>query len=349
MKQLIDQLRDNRILSAEDFAQLIDNRTPDIAKYLFSNAREVRHQQYGRDIYIRGLIEYTNYCKNDCYYCGIRASNQNATRYRLDEPTILNCCKYGYELGFRTFVLQGGEDPYFTNERMVQLVSKIKNKHPDCAVTLSIGEKSYDDYQALFDAGADRYLLRHETYESNHYEQLHPANLTAENRQECLWNLKKIGYQVGTGFMVGSPYQTTANLVQDLLFIKKLDPQMIGIGPFICHKDTPFAKQASGTLELTLYMLGILRLMIPGLLLPSTTALGTISPNGREQGILAGANVIMPNLSPVDVRKNYLLYDNKLCTGNETAEALHQLKSSMQSINYQIVNSRGDSKNTNKL
>ena len=243
------------------------------------------------------MIEFTNYCKNDCLYCGIRRSNLNANRYRLDKKTILACCKLGYELGFRTFVLQGGEDGHFTDKRMVDIVSSIKSQFPDCAITLSVGEKSRESYQAYFDAGADRYLLRHETYNHCHYDSLHPAGLTAANRQRCLWDLKEIGYQVGTGFMVGSPNQTAEHLAEDMLFIKKLDPQMVGIGPFIPHKDTPFANETGGTLELTLFMLGLLRLMIPKLLLPATTALGTIASKGRELGIMAGANVVMPNLS----------------------------------------------------
>lgn len=347
--QLIDKLRETQVLTPDEWKYLINCRTPEIAEYLFSQAREVCHQYYDNHIYIRGLIEFTNYCKNDCYYCGIRASNTRAHRYRLDKDAILSCCTNGYQLGFRTFVLQGGEDPYFTDIRMVDIISAIKKQYPDCAITLSIGEKSYETYKAFYDAGADRYLLRHETYDSQHYNKLHPKQLTASNRQTCLRDLKKIGYQVGTGFMVGSPYQTTEHLVQDLLFIKELNPQMVGIGPFICHKDTPFAQEKSGTLELTLFMLGLLRLMIPGVLLPATTALGTIDPNGRELGILAGANVVMPNLSPADVRKDYLLYDNKLCSGDETAELLSSLDQRMQGIGYQIVTDRGDSKNISEI
>lgn len=345
LEQLIDTLYTTQSLTDKEFMELIGERTPEIADYLFKKARAVQQAHYSNHIYIRGLIEYTNYCKNDCYYCGIRASNRKAHRYRLDKETILECCKNGYDLGFRTFVLQGGEDPYFTEECMIDIISSIKQNHPDCAITLSIGEKSKETYSAFFEAGADRYLLRHETFESSHYSQLHPRNLTASNRQNCLWNLKEIGYQVGTGFMVGSPFQKTEHIVKDLQFIKKLNPQMIGIGPFISHKDTPFAEKDSGTLELTLFLIGILRLMIPGVLLPATTALGTIDPNGRELGILAGANVVMPNLSPADVRKDYLLYDNKLCTGDESAELLNQLKIRMDRIQYEIVTDRGDSKN----
>lgn len=345
MKELIQKLRQTQSLAKEEWISLIENRTPELAEYLFEQAREVREAHYGKDIYIRGLIEFTNYCKNDCLYCGIRRSNKNADRYRLSKEEILECCEHGYELGFRTFVLQGGEDGYYTDERVAEIVSEIKEKYPDCAVTLSIGEKSYDSYKRFYEAGADRYLLRHETYNCEHYSKLHPAELSAKERQQCLWNLKKIGYQVGTGFMVGSPYQTAEHLAEDMLFIKELNPQMIGIGPFVPHHDTPFAKEQGGTLELTLYMLGLLRLMIPKALIPSTTALGTIDPNGRELGILAGANVVMPNLSPRNVREKYLLYDNKICTGDEAAESLENLKIRMKKINYDIVVSRGDSLN----
>ena len=343
--ELIDKLKTEHTLSKEEWISLIEGRTPELSAYLFEQARAVRHEHYGKDVYIRGLIEFTNFCKNDCLYCGIRKSNLTANRYRLDKETILDCCKLGYELGFRTFVLQGGEDGYFNDERMVEIVSSIKSAHPDCAITLSIGEKSRESYQAFFDAGADRYLLRHETYNSCHYSQLHPSLLTAENRQRCLWDLKGIGYQVGTGFMVGSPFQTPGHLAEDMLFIKELNPQMIGIGPFIPHKDTPFAKEKGGTLELTLFMLGLLRLMIPKVLLPATTALGSISPNGRELGILAGANVVMPNLSPNDVRKDYSLYNNKLHTGVESAEGRRELEKLMKKIGYQVVTTRGDSLN----
>lgn len=346
---LIDQLRDTHLLSKKEWMFLIENRTRDVSEYLFSQAREVRHQHYGHDVYIRGLIEFTNYCKNDCIYCGIRKSNLNACRYRLSETDIQNCCRTGYELGFRTFVLQGGEDGWFTDQKIISLIEKIKTDFPDCAITLSIGEKERESYQAFFDAGADRYLLRHETYNSTHYGKLHPPALTAAHRQRCLYDLKEIGYQTGTGFMVGSPYQTAEHLAEDMLFIQQLNPHMVGIGPFIPHHDTPFAAQPAGTLELTLFMLGLLRLMIPKLLLPSTTALGTIDPNGRELGILAGANVVMPNLSPTDVRKDYALYDNKICTGDEAAECRHCMEKRMEKIGYHVVVARGDSLNTETI
>ena len=345
MKELIQKLRQTQSLTKEEWVSLIKNRTPELAEYLYKEAREVREEYYGKDIYIRGLIEFTNYCKNDCLYCGIRRSNKNAERYRLTKEQIIECCDHGYELGFRTFVLQGGEDAYFNDERMVEIVSLIKEKYPDCAITLSIGEKSLDSYQKFHEAGSDRYLLRHETYNCEHYAKLHPAELKAEVRQQCLWNLKKVGYQVGTGFMVGAPYQTAEHLAEDMLFMKELNPQMIGIGPFVPHHDTPFAKEAGGTLELTLFMLGLLRLMIPKALIPSTTALGTIDPNGRELGILAGANVVMPNLSPRNVREKYMLYDNKICTGDEAAESLSNLKVRMKNIGYNIVVDKGDSLN----
>lgn len=349
MKQLIDKLYQTQALTKEEWVQVIENRTPELSEYLFALARKVRGAHYGKDVYIRGLIEFTNICKNDCYYCGIRKSNLNAQRYRLTKEEILECCAHGYELGFRTFVLQGGEDGYFNDARMAEIVGAIRAQHPDCAITLSIGEKSYDSYRKFYEAGAERFLLRHETYNQEHYEKLHPPILSAKNRQQCLWDLKKIGYQVGTGFMVGSPYQTAEHLAEDMLFIKELNPQMVGIGPFIPHKDTQFADQAAGTLELTLYLLGLLRLMLPKVLLPATTALGTINPNGRELGILAGANVIMPNLSPMSVRKKYMLYNDKISTGDEAAESVEHLKLRMKKISYEVVVSRGDSQNVSMI
>ena len=347
MKHLIDKLEQTHSLTKEEWTALIEGRTPETAAYLFTRARAVRHKYYHHDVYIRGLIEFTNYCKNDCYYCGIRRSNQNARRYRLSKEQILQCCDIGYELGFRTFVLQGGEDGYYTDERMVDIISGIHGRFPDCAITLSIGERSYESYRRFYEAGADRYLLRHETYDPQHYKILHPEPLSAEHRRQCLWDLKEIGYQVGTGFMVGSPYQTAENLADDLLFLEELNPQMVGIGPFIPHHDTPFKEHPAGTMELTLFLLGLIRLLLPKVLLPSTTARGTIAPDGRQQGILAGANVVMPNLSPTDVRKDYLLYDNKICTGEEAAECKSSLEQQMKAIGYQVTVARGDSLNTN--
>lgn len=342
MKQLIDKLYKTHNLLPAEFKELIDNRNPELAEYLFEKARTVRIENYGYDVYIRGLIEFTNYCRNDCYYCGIRKSNCKAERYRLTKEQILECCSVGYGLGFRTFVLQGGEDGHFSDDKMIDIISSVKANYPDCAVTLSIGERSYESYKAFFDAGADRYLLRHETANAEHYGKLHPKSLSPDNRKQCLYNLKTIGYQVGCGFMVGSPYQTTGCLVEDLLFIKELKPHMVGIGPFIPHHQTPFAEMEAGTLELTLFLLGIIRLMLPDVLLPSTTALGTIHPKGRELGILAGANVVMPNLSPKDVREKYMLYDNKICTGDEAAECMNCMKKRMESIGYHVTVSRGD-------
>lgn len=343
--QLIHKLNTEEQLSEAEWAFLIAHYSKKDSDLLFSLARKKREFHYGKEIYIRGLIEFTNYCKNDCLYCGIRRSNGNASRYRLTDGEILSCCKEGYELGFRTFVLQGGEDAWFTKDRLVRLVSDIRQNFPDCAITLSVGEWEKDSYQAFFDAGADRYLLRHETFHQDHYARLHPKELTAAARQQCLWDLKEIGYQVGTGFMVGSPCQTPQFLAQDLLFLKELSPQMVGIGPFIPHHDTPFAKEKAGTLELTLFLLGCIRLMLPKVLLPATTALGTIHPEGRELGILAGANVVMPNLSPVNVRKDYLLYDNKICTGDESAQSRKDLEQRMRAIGYKVVTARGDSLN----
>ena len=343
-EQIMDTLETEHFLTKEQLEYLLTTDEPETLELLRARAEAVRKEHYGNAVYIRGLIEFTNYCRNNCYYCGIRRDNEKADRYRLSAKDIVDCCKRGYELGFRTFVLQGGEDGYFTDERLCDIISDIKLKYPDCAVTMSVGERSKESYQRMYDAGADRYLLRHETADEQHYGRLHPAELSLAHRKECLWTLKEIGYQIGCGFMVGSPYQTIDNLYQDLSFIHELQPHMVGIGPFIPHKDTPFAGQTAGTLDRTLRLLSILRLMEPKVLLPATTALGTIHPLGREKGILAGANVVMPNLSPCEVRDKYLLYDNKICTGDEAAECRFCMSKRMESIGYQVVVDRGDYK-----
>lgn len=342
--EIIDQIKNEQTIQREQLQTLLTTTDEQAINYLRDTARKVADDIYGKQVFIRGLIEFTNYCKNDCIYCGIRRSNPNAQRYRLTEEEILSCCVNGYELGFRTFVLQGGEDPYFSDERICDIVAKIKQDYPDCAVTLSIGEKDKASYQAFYDAGADRYLLRHETADKTHYQSLHPAEMSFQHRIQCLYDLKEIGYQVGCGFMVGSPGQTVDTLYEDLMFIKKLQPHMVGIGPFIPQKDTPFGQEPAGTMEQTLRLLSIIRLIHPHVLLPSTTALGTIHPLGREKGIQAGANVVMPNLSPVAVREKYKLYDNKICTGDEAAECRHCMAQRMESVGYQVVVSRGDFK-----
>lgn len=342
--EIIDQIKNEQTIYREQLQTLLATKDEQAINYLRDTARKVADDIYGKQVFIRGLIEFTNYCKNDCIYCGIRRSNPNAQRYRLTEEEILSCCANGYELGFRTFVLQGGEDPYFSDERICDIVAKIKQDYPDCAVTLSIGEKDKASYQAFYDAGADRYLLRHETADEAHYQSLHPAEMSFQHRIQCLYDLKEIGYQVGCGFMVGSPGQTVDTLYEDLMFIKKLQPHMVGIGPFIPQKDTPFGQEPAGTMEQTLRLLSIIRLIHPHVLLPSTTALGTIHPLGREKGIQAGANVVMPNLSPVAVREKYKLYDNKICTGDEAAECRHCMARRMESVGYQVVVSRGDFK-----
>ncbi len=339
---LIEKLNTTHSLSEEEYVRLIDGRTPQLAEMLAQRAVAVRKSIYGNDVYIRGLIEISNICRNDCLYCGIRKSNRSCTRYRLTPEQILSSADAGYELGFRTFMMQGGEDGFFTDEVLVPLIRELKRRYPDVAVTLSLGERSAESYRTLFNAGADRYLLRHETADPKHYAKLHPAKLSWQHRMDCLQTLKDIGYQVGAGFMVGSPYQTTAHLAKDLKFIEIFKPDMCGIGPFIPHHETPFADRPAGTVELTCYLLSIIRLIHPPVLLPATTALGTIAPRGREQGILSGANVIMPNLSPEDNRKNYELYDNKLVTGLESAEKVLELKEDMRSIGYEIVCARGD-------
>lgn len=319
-------------------------QTADFDELLYEKADQKRREIYGSDVYLRGLIEFTNYCRNDCYYCGIRKGNKNAIRYRMTSEDILACCEKGYQLGFRTFVLQGGEDPYFTDDRICRIVSEIRNQFTDCAITLSLGEKTHDSYRTFFNAGANRYLLRHETASDKHYQKLHPDGMKLETRKRCLYDLKEIGYQVGAGFMVGSPFQQWSDLLSDLRFLQDLKPDMIGIGPFISHKDTVFRNYENGSLELTLRLLAIIRLLFPYALIPATTALGTIHPRGRELGLKAGANVVMPNLSPKEVRDKYLLYDNKICTGEDSDQCRGCMERRTASVGYQIVTDIGNVK-----
>ena len=339
---LIEKLWRTGKLSLSEYRKVIDGYCLVAAEYAATCAYEARKAIYDNKIFVRGLIEISNICKNDCYYCGIRCSNKNVDRYRLTKEEILECCKDGYEVGLRTFVLQGGEDGYFTDEKLVDIVSSIRREYPDCAITLSVGERSYASYKKLFDVGANRYLLRHETADGEHYSKLHPSMLTLTNRKKCLANLKKIGYQVGCGFMVGSPYQTSESLAKDLKFIEHFKPDMCGIGPFIPHRDTPFGNFEAGSVGLTCYLLSLIRLIHPPVLLPATTALGTVHPQGRLAAILSGANVIMPNLSPQSVRKKYELYNNKLYSNSESAQEMEKIKNQVQTIGYRIVVARGD-------
>lgn len=339
---MIEKLYHTNLLSREELITLIRDNIEEIDPELLERAQKTRERYYDKKVFFRGLIELSNYCKNDCYYCGIRRSNTNIHRYRLSKEDVLDCCKTGYELGFRTFVLQGGEDGIYTDEKIVNLVRAIKDGYPDCAITLSLGEKSYETYKKYYEAGADRYLLRHETSTESHYAKLHPKEMTFRSRKQCLYDLKKIGFQVGAGFMVGSPGQTIEDLADDLLFLKELDPHMVGIGSFIPHADTAFAKENPGTLEATILMLALTRLILPKALLPATTALGTIDPLGREKGLKAGANVVMPNLSPTSVRKDYALYDNKICTDDEAAECRECISGRIRSAGFVPDLSRGD-------
>lgn len=342
MKELIDKLRMERRLDRRELALLIASAGREERDHAARLAREETLAVFGKRIFVRGLIEFTNHCRNDCLYCGIRRSNTRADRYRLENDDILACCRIGYELGFRTFVLQGGEDARYNDDRLVDLVGAIHAEHPDCAITLSVGERSHDSYLRLFRAGAARYLLRHETADPEHYALLHPESLSLERRKACLFDLKAIGYQTGSGFMVGSPRQTSENLADDLLFLLELQPEMVGLGPFIPHRDTPFADCPPGDVELTLFLVSLVRLLLPRALLPATTALGTRDANGRERGVLAGANVIMPNLSPPWARGKYLLYNNKLYSNAEAAEHLQELKQRMEAIGRHVVVDRGD-------
>ncbi|MDY3928203.1 MAG: [FeFe] hydrogenase H-cluster radical SAM maturase HydE [Clostridia bacterium] len=341
-EEIINNIINNRDFLDDEVKTLLETSEAD--KILFSKADSVRRKIYGNEVYIRGLIEFTNYCKNNCYYCGIRRDNKTVERYRLDREDILSCCKEGYVLGFRTFVLQGGEDPYYSDKLICEIVSEIREKFSDCAITLSIGEKSKESYRMFYNAGANRYLLRHETADEEHYKKLHPESMSLKNRKRCLFDLKEIGYQVGSGFMVGSPYQKTQNLIDDLRFLQELKPDMIGIGPYINHAQTPFAEFGNGSFELTLRMISMLRLLFPYALIPATTALGTIHPQGRELGLKAGANVVMPNLSPVKVRSLYELYENKICTGEEAAQCRGCLERRVKSAGYKIVTAVGNVK-----
>lgn len=338
-----DNAMDIQKMTKQELKDIIDENKEQPSEELLKNARTVCDKYYGNRIFVRGLIEFTSYCKNDCYYCGIRAGNKNADRYRLSTEQILFCCDEGHRLGFNTYVLQGGEDVYFDDKKICGIISRIKSKYPDCAITLSIGEKTRESYKLYREAGADRYLLRHETADTVHYGRLHPSVMSLENRKKCLYTLRELGYQVGAGFMVGSPYQTSGTLAEDLLFLKELQPHMVGIGPFIPHRDSIFADKKAGTLNLTLTMLALVRLLLPKVLLPSTTALGTIVPDGREKGFSAGANVVMPNLSPVDVRESYSLYDNKICTGDEAAQCIECLCGRIERAGYVMDMGRGDS------
>jgi len=342
MRHLVDTLKQNRTLSREDFSTLLTTEDDDTEEYLLSCARELAVKNFGKDIYLRGLIEFSNYCKQNCLYCGLRQDNRDLERYRLSKEEILDCCKEGYRLGFRTFVLQSGEDEYYTTEKMVEIIHAIRIEYPDCAITVSVGEKDEATYRAYYAAGADRFLLRHETISPEHYRQLHPSGMEIKTRRECLYQLKDIGFQTGSGIMVGSPFQTVDNIIDDLYFLAELQPEMIGIGPYLPSKDTPFKDQQAGSVELTIRLIAIFRLMHPDALIPATTALATIHPTGREKGILAGANVVMPNLSPLRVREKYQLYDNKACTKDEAAHCRGCLQGRLERIGYTISEQRGD-------
>ncbi len=342
IKRLINKLAKEQTLGHEEWAKVIVDHTAEDTAYAGEIAREITLSRFGKKIYFRGIIEFSNYCSCDCRYCGLRCSNRQSERYRLAEDDILTSCEEGYQLGYRTFVLQSGEDPYFTDERMGRIVSRIRAGYPDCAITLSIGERSRESYQALHDAGADRYLLRHEAASPVLYEKLHPAHQKLENRIRCLRNLKEIGYQVGAGIMVGVPYQTPEDIAVDMEFMNEFKPAMIGIGPFIPHHQTPFADYPAGSTDTTLLLLSLCRIMEPNVLLPATTALGTTEEKGRILGVLAGCNVIMPNLSPLSVRKKYMIYDNKAGTGDDPASGLKKLRQQMDTIGYDVVCSRGD-------
>ena len=327
--------------SSSDIEHLLTTSDPTAVDDLFAEACRVRDAVYGRLVFMRGLIEITSHCRNNCLYCGLRRDVQ-CRRYRLSEEQILDCCSIGHRLGFRTFVLQGGEDAWFSDERVCHIVGAIRSRFPDCAITLSLGERGRESFARLKEAGADRYLLRHETADPDHYALLHPAEMSFAHRMQCLHDLRDLGYQVGAGFMVGSPGQSIATLMKDIEFIDTFRPEMVGIGPFIPAAGTPFEHRPAGSVELTLRLLAIIRIIHPHVLLPATSALGTLHPQGRERAIAAGANVVMPNLSPQDTRALYSIYNNKLATGSEAAESAADIRARMAAIGMQVPTARGD-------
>ena len=341
-KEIIDKANRGEVPSREELIQLLSSFTDEDREYAAKLARAKSQETFGNAVYTRGLIEFSNYCKNNCLYCGIRAGNKEVQRYRLSKEEILDCCEQGYNMGYRTFVMQGGEDPFFTDELFVDIISTVRSLYPDCAITLSLGERSRESYQKLFDAGANRYLLRHESISPCHYAKLHPESMSWQRRMQCLRDLKEIGFQTGCGCMIGSPYQSLENLADELLFYKEFNPQMVGMGPFLPHHATPFKDEKPGSVEMSLMMLSMTRLLLPKVLLPSTTALGTAEQGGRNRGILAGANVIMPNLSPLKQRSKYLLYDNKTGLGEDASEQLVLIEELLNSIGYRSVVARGD-------
>ncbi|MGF7186235.1 biotin synthase [Desulfitispora alkaliphila] len=342
LKELLSKLNEQNNLTYDEIVYIIKHLDQESEQLLFQYANETRKKHCGLSVYMRGLIEFSNFCRCNCHYCGLRVDNKKIERYRLSEAKIMDCCEVGYQLGYRTFVLQSGEDPYYTKAVLGQLIKKIKDRFPDVAITLSVGERSFDEYKYFFDMGADRYLLRHETVSPKLYEELHQG-MKLERRKECLAALKEIGYQVGAGFMVGLPGERAEDLAADLVFLKKLNPHMVGIGPFIPHEDTPLGYATGGTIEQTLVMIAMTRLLIPDALLPSTTAMGSLDPKGREKAIKAGANVVMPNLSPTDVRAKYELYKNKICLEDEAAHCRQCIEKRINSTGFKVNMKRGDS------
>ncbi len=346
MKDLIDQLRAKHKLAPEGYRALLTMRDPQDVEYLMEQAREVAQARFGKGIFVRGLIELTNVCRNDCLYCGIRRSNSNVSRYTLTREQVLDSCEQGYKIGFRTFVLQGGEWGEERSTWIAELIRDIRQRWPECAITLSLGEHTRETYAMWRKAGADRYLLRHETHNKRLYSLLHPEGMTIQHRLQCLDWLKELGFQVGAGIMVGSPFQSLNSIVEDIMYLVDFKPHMIGIGPFIPQHETLFSRFPAGSVDLTARFYAILRLALPFALIPSTTAMATLSPDGRLRGILAGANVVMPNLSPADNRAKYALYDNKASFGAESAQGIKKLADELSSIGYHIDWSRGDFPNT---
>jgi biotin synthase len=313
----------------------------DDAAELFAMADDIRKRYFKDEVHIRGIIEFSNYCMKNCFYCGLRRDNKTIERYRISEDEIIDTALKAGELGYKTILLQSGEDGGYTIEGLCAIIKRIRS-NLDCAITLSLGEKSFDEYRSLRDAGADRYLLRFETSDRGLFNKLKPDS-SYENRLDCIKNLKKLGFQVGSGFMVGLPGQTYEILADDILLLRELDLDMIGIGPFLSHHNTPLGNSASGTLDLTLRALAIIRILMPDVHIPATTAMGTVEKGGREKALQCGANVIMPNVTPIKYRKYYEIYPNKICIDDAPSDCRACIEGMLKSLGRAAATNKGDS------
>lgn len=305
---------------------------------LFKTADEVRQEFVGDEVHLRGLIEFTNICRQTCKYCGIRRENSKVNRYRLSKDEIISMARHGVRNGFKTLVMQGGEDSFFTKDLICEIIFEIKKM--DVALTLSLGERSFEDYKAFKDAGADRYLLRIETTDKELYKSVHPG-MSFENRKRCLYDLKSLGYETGTGCLIGLPGQTVESLADDILFFKELDADMVGVGPFIPHPETPFAKSSCGSFNLALKVMAITRLLLPNINIPATTAMETLSPNGRLIALQSGANVFMPNITEGVSPSKYEIYPDKSGINGAKNGIIGEINENLKVIGRYVSDTKG--------